>query len=91
MPLRSLCCRGRNPLRGKWGSLAEATTAVVSVVGLNLLNESVTVQTQDGKLVDVRAKSVDNLKQLRLGDKILVTYFASLAVSVESIAPRGVE
>ena len=31
----------------------------------------------------VRAKNVDNLKQLRLGDTIMVTYTEALAISVE--------
>lgn len=79
---------GEGPLGG---SIAEAATAVVTVVGLNLLTETITVQTEDGRLADVRAKSQDNLKKLRLGDRIVITYYASLVVSVESIATGATE
>jgi hypothetical protein len=64
------------------GSMAETTTSFVTVVGLNLINGIVTVLTVDGELVDVLAQSEDNLKQLRLGDTIVVSETTSVAVSV---------
>jgi len=67
------------------GSMTEAATVVVTIVGLNLLYETITVMTNNGELVDVQAQSVDNLKKLRLGDTIVVTVSQSIAVSVEPI------
>jgi len=68
------------------GSLAESVTSAVTVVGLDLISEIVTVLTVDGELVDVRAQSEENLRQLRLGDTIVVTYTASI---VGSVVPVG--
>ena len=74
---------GDGPLAG---SLAESVTSVVMVVGLDLISEVITVVTADGDLVDVRAANVDNLKQLRLGDTIVVTYSASIVASVVPVS-----
>jgi hypothetical protein len=72
------------------GSMVESTTAVVTVVGLNLLTETITLLTADDDLVDVRAESESNLKQLRLGDTIVVTYTESIVVSVDQkVADQG--
>lgn len=71
------------------GSMTEAVTSVVTIVGLNLLYETITVMTSDGELVDVQAQSVDNLKKLKLGDTVVVTISQSVAVSVERVAPAA--
>lgn len=73
---------GEGPLAG---SVAESATSVVMVVGLSLVGNIVTVLTVDGELVDVQAQSEDNLKQLRLGDTIVVTYTASMVASVTPV------
>ena len=64
------------------GGVAESTTSVVMVVGLSLFGNIITVMTVDGDLVDVQAQSEENLKQLRLGDTIVVTYSAAIVASV---------
>jgi len=74
---------------GLAGSVTEVVKSVVTIVGLNLLNESITVLTEEGELVDVRVENVDNLKKLRLGDTIVVTYFEAVAVSVEQLTATG--
>jgi hypothetical protein len=71
------------------GSLAESTTSVVMVVGLSLFGNVVTVMTVDGDLVDVQAQSEENLKQLRLGDTIVVTYSAAIVASVVPVGEAG--
>lgn len=68
------------------GSVAEAVTSAVTVVGLDLIGRIITVLTVDGGLVDVQAQNEDNLKQLRLGDTIVVTYSASVVASVVPVA-----
>jgi hypothetical protein len=74
---------GDGPLAG---SLAETVTSVVKVVGLSLIGNIITVMTVDGQLVDVQAKSEENLKKLRLDDTIVVTYSASIVASVTPVA-----
>lgn len=73
------------------GSMAETSTSVVTVVGLNLINGIVTVLTVDGELVDVQAQNEKNLKQLRLGDTIVVSETTSMAVSVIPVVDFGSE
>ena len=77
---------GDGPLSG---SMAESVTSVVMVVGLNLIGGIVTVVTVDGELIDVQAQSEDNIKQLRLGDTIVVTYTASIVASVVPVGDIG--
>jgi len=65
---------------------------VTTVEGLDLPTQSVTLKGQGpmGHTATVRAKNVDNLKKLRLGDTIVVTYTEALAVSVEKVShPRA--
>ena len=73
------------------GSMIEAVTSVVTVVALNLITETITVLAENGELVDVSAQSIDNLKKLRLGDTIVVTYSEAIAVAVEQMAPVAAE
>ena len=79
---------GEGPLAG---SLVETTTSVVTVVGLDLLSRIVTVMNEDGYLVDVKAQSEDNLKKMRLGDSIVISYTAAIAASVIAMTPPGDE
>jgi lipid-binding SYLF domain-containing protein len=59
--------------------------AVTTVVGLDLPTQTVTLTGPYGNYATVRAKSVDNLKKLRLGDTIVVTYSEAFAISVEKV------
>ncbi|HKX57041.1 MAG TPA: hypothetical protein VJN01_13110 [Xanthomonadales bacterium] len=77
---------GDGPLAG---SMAESATSVVMIVGLSLIGNIVTVMTVDGELVDVQAQSEDNLKKLRLGDTVVVTYTTSIVASVTPVAAAG--
>ena len=67
------------------GGVLRVIKVVTEVVGLDLPTQSVTLQGQGpmGYTATIRAKSVDNLKKLRLGDTIIVTYTEALAISVE--------
>jgi Cu/Ag efflux protein CusF len=71
--------KGASPAGGK----LRAFKVVATVVGLDLPTQSVTLQGPLGNTVAVRAASVDNLKKLRLGDSIVVTYTEALAISLQ--------
>ena len=67
---------------------------VVTVVeGLDLPTQSVTLKGQGpmGYTATIRAKSVENLKKLRLGDTIVVTYTEALAISLEKAHTKPVK
>lgn len=57
--------------------------AVTTVEGIDLPTQTVTLKGPRGKYVTVRAQDPENLKKLQLGDTIVVTYTAALAVSLE--------
>jgi Cu/Ag efflux protein CusF len=71
------------------GGVLHVIKVVTTVQGLDLPTRSVTLQGQGplGLTTTIRAKNVEKLKQLRLGDTILVTYTEALAVSLDK-APK---
>jgi hypothetical protein len=70
------------------GGMLRAIKVVATVVGLDLPTQSVTLQGPLGNTGTIRAEHVEKLKQLRLGDTIVVTYTEALAVSLEKAPPK---
>lgn len=70
------------------GGGLRAIKVVTTVEGLDLPTQSVTLKGPLGNYATIRARNVDNLKQLRLGDTIVVTYTEALAISVEKVAAK---
>ena len=70
------------------GGTLRGFKAVTTVEGLDLPSQTVTLKGPMGNYATIRAKDVDNLKKLRLGDTIVVTYTEALAISLNKIAPR---
>jgi hypothetical protein len=60
-----------------------AFKVVATVVGLDLPTQSVTLEGPLGNSGTIRVEQVEKLKQLRLGDTIIVTYTEALAVSLQ--------
>jgi hypothetical protein len=69
------------------GGVVRAFKVVATVVGLDLPTQSVTLEGPLGNSGSIRAGSVENLKQLRLGDTVIVTYTEALAVSLHKAQP----
>jgi hypothetical protein len=67
------------------GGALRAFKVVTTVEGLDLPTQSVTLKGPMGNDATIRAKNVDKLKKLRLGDTIVVTYTEALAISVEKV------
>jgi hypothetical protein len=65
------------------GGAVSVIKVVATVVGLNLTTMTVSLQGPMGNIGDVQAESVENIKKLRLGDTIVVTYTEALAISLE--------
>ena len=78
--------KGTEPAAGALNVIKVVTT----VEGLDLPTQSVTLKGQGpmGYTATIRAKSVENLKKLHLGDTIVVTYTEALAISVEKVPAR---
>ena len=71
------------------GGALRAFKVVATVVGLDLPTQSVTLQGPLGNYATIRAESVSNLKQLRLGDTVIVTYTEALAISLQKAQPAA--
>ncbi len=66
----------------------QQTTAVVTVVGINHREGTVTVKGPRGRVVTVAAEDPKNLDRIVVGDLIQLVYTEALAVSVDK-APAG--
>lgn len=64
-----------------------AFKVVATVIGLDLPTQSVTLEGPRGNSGTIRAEHVENLKQLRLGDTVIVTYTEALAISLQKAKP----
>jgi hypothetical protein len=69
------------------GGVVRAFKVVATVIGLDLPTQSVTLQGPLGNSGSIRAENVENLKQLRLGDMVIVTYTEALAISLHKAQP----
>ena len=56
---------------------------MATVIGLDLPTQSVTLEGPLGNSGSIRAEHVEKLKQLRLGDTVVVTYTEALAISLQ--------
>jgi hypothetical protein len=65
------------------GGVLRAFKVVARVVGLDLPTQSVTLEGPLGNSGTIRAENVEKLKQLRLGDTVVVTYTEALAISLQ--------
>ena len=65
------------------GGALRAFKVVATVIGLDLPTQSVTLEGPLGNSGTIRAEHVENLKQLRLGDTVVVTYTEALAISLQ--------
>ena len=61
---------------------------VTTVEGLDVPTQTVTLKGPRGNSVMIRVQNPDNLKKLRLGDTIVVTYTEALAVSLEKVPAK---
>lgn len=60
---------------------------VATVIGLDLPTQTVTLEGPMGNSGSIRAEQVEKLKQLRLGDTVIVTYTEALAISLQKAKP----
>jgi hypothetical protein len=66
-----------------------AFKVVATVIGLDLPTQSLTLEGPLGNSGTIRAENVEKLKQLHLGDTIIVTYTEALAISLQKAPPAG--
>jgi hypothetical protein len=73
------------------GTMSQQATAVVIVQAIDNAVGALTIKTEKGDVMSFKVEDKSNLKGLKVGDRIQVTYTQALAVSVEaptSAAPK---
>ena len=68
------------------GAISQKVTAMAEVTAVDAKNHLVTVQGPGGNKVDLEITDPDQLKNIKKGDHVQVTYVEALAVSVEPTA-----
>ena len=67
------------------GGVLRAFQIVATVIGLDLPTQSVNLLGPRGNTGTIIAQNLDNLRALRLGDTIILTYTEALAISLEKV------
>jgi hypothetical protein len=66
------------------GAISQKVTAIADVTAVDAKNHVVTIQGPGGNKVDLEVTDPAQLKNIKKGDHVQVTYVEALAVSVES-------
>ncbi|HTM30662.1 MAG TPA: hypothetical protein VL263_05140 [Vicinamibacterales bacterium] len=73
----------RTPGSKPGGTIAQQTTATVTIQAIDTKAPSVTVKTDKGQQMSFRVENAKNLEGYKVGDTVEITYTQALAVSVE--------
>jgi Cu/Ag efflux protein CusF len=65
------------------GTVAQQETATVTIKAIDPKVPSVTVLTEDGRTVSFKVEDKKNLKDVKAGDKVEVTYTEAVMISVK--------
>jgi hypothetical protein len=65
------------------GTISQQETATVTIKAIDLKVPSVTVLTEDGRTVGFKVQDKKNLKDVKVGDKVEITYTEAMMISVK--------
>jgi len=65
------------------GTIARQETATVTIKAIDPKTPSVTVLTEDGRTVSFKVEDKKNLKDVKVGDKVEITYTEAAMISVK--------
>ncbi|MDX2506938.1 MAG: hypothetical protein QNL62_21030 [Gammaproteobacteria bacterium] len=65
------------------GAIAEAKTLVVTIAAIDLENSLVTLKDKQGNTKTFRPRLPSNLKKVKVGDKVAISFAKALAITVE--------
>jgi len=65
------------------GTIAQQETATVTLKAIDPKVPSVTVLTEDGRTVSFKVEDKKNLKDVKVGDKVEITYTEAVMISVK--------
>ena len=70
------------------GVKGTATTVNATITGINKAAKSANLKLEDGKTVTVTPRDPKNLDQVKVGDRLVITYTESVAVTVEKVEKK---
>jgi Cu/Ag efflux protein CusF len=73
--------RSQGPKPG--GTIAQQVTAKVTIKNIDPKVPSVTVLTEDGRTVGLKVQDKNNLKDVKVGDTVEITYTEAVMISVQ--------
>jgi len=73
--------RSKGPRPG--GTLSQQETATVTIKAVDAKVPSITVLTEDGRTVSFKVEDKKNIKDVKAGDKVEVTYTEAVMISVK--------
>ncbi len=65
------------------GTISQQETATVTIKAIDAKVPSVTVLTEDGRTVSLKVEDKNNLKDVKAGDKVEITYTEAVMISVK--------
>jgi Cu/Ag efflux protein CusF len=65
------------------GMVGRQTTLTATITAIDKKKQMATLKGPDGKTVTVKAENPENLKKVKVGDEVEITYTEALAISVE--------
>jgi hypothetical protein len=78
-----------NPLGVAGGSRAQQTTVLVTVAAINEAHGTMTVKAADGSTETVKARDPQNLKELKVGDELVISTYKAIAISLHRESGGG--
>lgn len=88
-PMAMVTFAGRSPTGATpSGGVGQAMRVVTTVEAVDVPNMRVTLRGPMGETEVIRGRNPENIKRLRVGETIVITFAESLALSLEKIAPR---
>jgi Cu/Ag efflux protein CusF len=60
------------------------TVSTVTILAIDPVTPAVTVKTADGGVMSFRVRQKANLKNVKVGDKVVITQTKALMISVEA-------
>ncbi len=71
-----------NPGEKPAGVASQTVVVIMTIEDIDLENQMATLKSADGKLTTVKPRNPENLKKVKVGDKIMITQTESFAIKM---------
>jgi hypothetical protein len=70
------------------GVSTQKVVVVVTITDIDLDKQLVTLKSAEGKLTTVKPRNPENLKKVKVGDRVMITYTESIAINISEKAGK---